>query len=280
MTARLSKTQRIMQDALRLVLILAVLAASGCGLVEQVVDPPPDYYYCFGSYFPASVAPGEVVVITIADGGCLFPSNHPWAKATRLGISEGKPFIVTVLRADEGVTVTPTGVTQSNEIRVSVDVSVAAKPWLLSSGQYGADVGVRLMNPRAESRGWSTVYSVKVYMPTLPTSPVKQPEVSLWAPDEGFGTVKVGSEVSKTIFIYNKGTEDVAVAGVSVGSCAAPCPFQVGGGLGAGSTISKGSSRKVTVIFRPTAPGPRSATLVVQPSQGPGAAVNLSGNGQ
>jgi hypothetical protein len=96
-----------------------------------------------------------------------------------------------------------------------------------------------------------------------------------------FGSVKVGKRERKSIVLRNDGKKSTGpVSGLLV---APGAPFFL---IGAGSegipfTLRAGQSRTYAVEFRPTAVGPRTATIAVRRTDNgqPGLAVPLSGRG-
>ncbi len=284
MTKRPANNRSVVPSACRLALILVALGANGCKDGEWVADPTPDYYYCLKlSTTRINLLPGEVAIINLVDGPC--EEWDTWKKSERRPISEAMPFNVQVKFAGEGITVTPTGLTSSNQITVRADASLAAKPWLLAgylTGGHWANVVVTLQNPRRASRGYTQEVFIHVDDPNKTTDPVKKPSIRLRVSRNilSFGNVKVATEVSQAVRVYNGGTETAAIAAVAPVNCSpGPCPFQVAG-LSAGDNIKAGSYRNLTVIFKPTVSGYASVDLLVHPTQGTGASLRISGTGQ
>jgi len=267
-----------------LAVILAGLGASGCKQLEEVVDTSPNYYYCLRATYPGflgiNLLPGEVATIRLTDGPCLLT----WDKAEHLPISGAMPFVVRAVSLDDGIHISPLGVTSSNEIRVSVDASLAEKPWMLSNhdGQ-SAHLTVTLQNPRRASRGYETSLYVWVKNPFESNDPVKRSDVSLrsnYSWGVTLGNAKVSTEISRPVLIFNEGSKAATLANVAVANCSpSPCPFVIGG-LAPGSTINEGSSGVLTAVFKPTQVGPAHADIFVNPTEGRPVKVPLYGTGQ
>ncbi|RPJ55548.1 MAG: hypothetical protein EHM23_01945 [Acidobacteria bacterium] len=265
--------------------VLIVLTTGGCKQLEEVVDTPPDYYYCLRATYPGllgiDLLPGEVAVVRIDDGPCILT----WNKAERLPISGAMPFVVRALSLDDGIHVTPLGVTSSSEIRVTVDASLADTPWMLSSpGGQSAHIAVTLQNPRQAARGYQASFYVWVKNPFDTAGAMAKSRVSLRA-NHGLGlsfqTVKVGSQASRVVVVFNEGSEDAKVANVALANCSpSPCPFAIAGGLAPGSTIRAGSSGMVTVVFQPAQAGFARVDLFINPTEGYPIRMSLYGTGQ
>jgi len=264
------------------------LGLVGCGDGEELPDVPPDYYYClklsgpkvknFLGMIDVELRPGEETTVNISEECGIL--NSSWAKAERRPVSEAVPFVVRVVSAKPGITVTPTGVTSSSGFTVKADQSLAEKPWYLEKG-YRATADVRLQNPKPNSRGVGYLVYIHVKSPEEP-GPVSRPEVkvSLSPQVMSLGAVKVSSQASSPLTVYNSGAAEATIAEVSISDCQpVPCPFSVGG-LAAGTTLPVASSRALTLTFKPTVAKYSSADLIVYPTKGRAAEMYVSGTGQ
>ncbi len=82
-----------------------------------------------------------------------------------------------------------------------------------------------------------------------------------------FGTVALGAVSAQTVTVWNDGTADLAISQVTLGG-SSPGQYRQPAlkNLCSGTTLPPGTSCTVKVKFKPTLPGPLSATLVIPSS--------------
>lgn len=106
--------------------------------------------------------------------------------------------------------------------------------------------------------------------------------ISVLPASHDFGEVLVGAESpALVVTVANTGCADLLVGTVTLGG-ADPDQFRIQNDNCSGRTITSGNSPTLEVVFRPTAVGPKSATLSI-PSNDPGrpiVVVSLSGTGK
>jgi hypothetical protein len=113
-----------------------------------------------------------------------------------------------------------------------------------------------------------------------PAPPVTAPSVSLSPSPLTFAPQAVGTtSVAQTVTLTNTGTASQFVNGVSIGG-GAPLDFNRTDDQCIGSAVAAGGSCTITIVFNPTATGPRTATLsVLDNNLSSTQTVNLSGTG-
>ncbi len=127
-----------------------------------------------------------------------------------------------------------------------------------------------------EGRGSAGIITVA---PPLP--PPSAGLLEILPADRSFGSVKVGKQAERTVFVRNlprKGGEPVEATATIIGSGA----FSIAGSSSAVHfVLQPGEKRAFTVAFQPTSPGEQFAALEILRDDGgqPGLTVNLAGRG-